>query len=131
MFNNKGMIYLIAQFFTKDKFSKVVVWFTTPALRGYKILDAGGDIHSQETHFQHPNKYSSPKKMSYQYGNSYGGLGYGLGGFGGLGYGCGSSYGLGGYGGYGFGYSHPSFCGRCHLDSFENLIIILELGMLV
>ncbi|XP_029420771.1 keratin-associated protein 19-9b-like [Nannospalax galili] len=51
--------------------------------------------------------------MSYYYGNYYGGLGYGLGGFSGLGYGYGSSYGLGGYGGYGYGYgySHPSFYG--------------------
>ncbi|KFO21587.1 hypothetical protein H920_17017 [Fukomys damarensis] len=38
--------------------------------------------------------------MSYYYGNYYGGLGYGLGGFSGLGYGYGSSYGLGGFGGF-------------------------------
>nr|WOP78900.1 keratin-associated protein 36-2 [Ovis aries] len=50
--------------------------------------------------------------MSYYYGNYYGGLGYGLGGFRGLGYGYCSSYGLGGYGGYGCGYFHPSFYGR-------------------
>ncbi|KAF7485185.1 Hypothetical predicted protein [Marmota monax] len=47
--------------------------------------------------------------MSYYYGNYYGGLGYGLGGFSGLGYGYGARYGLGGYGGYGCGYFRPSF----------------------
>ncbi|KAG3283829.1 keratin-associated protein 19-9b-like [Ictidomys tridecemlineatus] len=47
--------------------------------------------------------------MSYYYGNYYGGLGYGLGGFSGLGYGYGSLYGLGGSGGYGYGYFRPSF----------------------
>ncbi|XP_028612151.1 keratin-associated protein 19-9b-like [Grammomys surdaster] len=48
--------------------------------------------------------------MSYYYGNFYGGLGCGLGGFSGLGYGHDSSYGLVGYGGYGC--FHPSFYGR-------------------
>ncbi|XP_034517796.1 keratin-associated protein 19-9b-like [Ursus americanus] len=55
--------------------------------------------------------------MSYYYGNYYGGLGYGLGGFGGLGYGYGSIYGLGGCG-YGCGYFRPSFYGRYWSSGF-------------
>uniref|UniRef100_A0A2K5CVS7 Keratin associated protein 19-5 n=1 Tax=Aotus nancymaae TaxID=37293 RepID=A0A2K5CVS7_AOTNA len=57
--------------------------------------------------------------MSY-YGNYYGGLGYGCGGFGGLGYGydcgCGSfcrrGYGCG-YGGYGYGSGFGGYGYRC------------------
>ncbi|XP_040477598.1 keratin-associated protein 19-9b-like [Ursus maritimus] len=52
--------------------------------------------------------------MSYYYGNYYGRLGYGLGGFGGLGYGYGSIYGLGGCG-YGCGYF---LC----VDIFDDLV---------
>nr|XP_012302969.1 keratin-associated protein 19-6-like [Aotus nancymaae] len=46
--------------------------------------------------------------MSY-YGNYYGGLGYGCGGFSGLGYGCGGfGYGYGsGFGGYGYRCCRP------------------------
>lgn len=89
-----------------------VLWFTTPTMKEYKSPGAAGDIHSQESHLQHPTKSSSLDTMSYYYGSSYGGLGYGLGGFGGLGYSYGSSYGLGGYGRYGYGYFRPSFYGR-------------------
>ena len=76
------------------------------------MSDAAGNIHSKESHFWHPAKSSIPDTMSYYYGNYYGGLGYGLGGFGGLGYGYGSTYGLGGYGGYDCGYFCPSLYGR-------------------
>lgn len=73
----------------------------------YKSLGAFGDHHSQETQL-HTNSLNSDR-MSYYYGNYYGGLGHGLGGFGSLGYG--SNYGLGGFGGYGYGHFHPSYYG--------------------
>ncbi|XP_032158467.1 keratin-associated protein 19-6-like [Mustela nigripes] len=47
--------------------------------------------------------------MSFYYGNYYGGLGYGCGGFGGLGYGCGGFGGLGCGSGWG---SRRYGCGR-------------------
>ena len=56
--------------------------------------------------------------MSYYYGNYYGGLRFGLGGFGGLGYGYCSNYGLGGFGGYGCGYFHPTFYRRYWSSGF-------------
>lgn len=94
--------------------------FTTSTLRGYKSLDAFGDIHSQETYLQHPTKPSTPDTLSYHYSNYYGDLGYGLGGFRGLGYGYGSSYGLGGYDGYGVATSVPlPMDDTGHLDSSE------------
>uniref|UniRef100_A0A2K6BGR3 Uncharacterized protein n=1 Tax=Macaca nemestrina TaxID=9545 RepID=A0A2K6BGR3_MACNE len=56
--------------------------------------------------------------MSYYYGNYYGGLGYGLGGFSGLGCGYGFSYGLRGYGCYGCGYFRPSSYARYWSSGF-------------
>lgn len=85
------------------------MWFAKPALRKYKSPGVEGDSHSQKPHLQPHTWSSAANTMSYYYGNYYGGLGYGLGGFGGLSCGYGSSYGLGGYGGY--GYFSPSFYG--------------------
>ncbi|XP_072662539.1 keratin-associated protein 19-4-like [Canis lupus baileyi] len=60
--------------------------------------------------------------MSY-YGNYYGGLGYGCGGFGGLG--CGSDWGCGsfprlgwGWGGYGYGCDRPLCYGGYGFSTF-------------
>ncbi|XP_023045442.1 keratin-associated protein 19-5-like [Piliocolobus tephrosceles] len=60
--------------------------------------------------------------MNY-YGNYYGGLGYGYGGFNDLGYGCGCGgfrrlgYGCG-YGGYGYSCGRPSFYGGYGFSGF-------------
>ncbi|XP_070108211.1 keratin-associated protein 19-3-like [Equus przewalskii] len=87
-------------------------------LRKCKSPGAAGDVHPQGTHLRHPTKPSRLNTMTYYYGNYYGGLGYGLGGFSGQDYGYGSSCSLGGYSGCGFGYYCPTFYRRYWSSGF-------------